>query len=160
MSTMSITTTPSTQATCKANHVELTVPTQPRFARTVRMAAASLAVAYRASVDEVEDIRMMAEESFILACSVGTRCCSFDFSATEQEMTIHIALDRVDTEPVIEQDTPAALGDEVSIDMGETPEGTLELAQMLLAALCDECSFDMEAKHLVMKKQIGSADGE
>ena len=45
--------------------VNVTVPALPEFARSVRMMAANLAVVCHMSVDDLEDVRMAAEEGFV-----------------------------------------------------------------------------------------------
>ena len=45
----------------------LEVPPLPRYARVVRMTAANLAVIAGMNVDEVDDVRMAAEEAFVYA---------------------------------------------------------------------------------------------
>ena len=49
----------------------LEVPPLPRYARAVRMTAANLAVIAGMNVDEVDDVRMAAEEAFVYACATG-----------------------------------------------------------------------------------------
>ena len=55
--------------------VRLSVPAEASFARTVRMMAANLAVVCDMSVDEVEDVRMAAEEGFVLCCATAPDSC-------------------------------------------------------------------------------------
>ena len=45
--------------------IRLTVPAEPAYARSVRMMAANLAVLGEMTVDDIEDMRMAAEEGFI-----------------------------------------------------------------------------------------------
>ena len=47
--------------------VELSAPADPTFARSVRMMAANLAVLCKMNVDELEDVKMAAEEGFVFA---------------------------------------------------------------------------------------------
>ena len=46
----------------------ISLPAQASYARTFRMLAANLATVLRMNVEEVEDVRMAAEEAFVLAC--------------------------------------------------------------------------------------------
>ena len=48
-----------------SDNVILSVPASAEYARSVRMLAASLAVTDDFSVDDVEDVRMAAEEGFV-----------------------------------------------------------------------------------------------
>ena len=59
----------------KTSHVELSVPAEAAFARTVRMMAANLAVIGDMTVDDVEDARMVAEEGFVCACATAPEPC-------------------------------------------------------------------------------------
>jgi serine/threonine-protein kinase RsbW len=49
-------------------HVALTVPARGEYARTVRLAAAELAVRCGLNVDEVDDVRLAVEEAFVFGC--------------------------------------------------------------------------------------------
>ena len=53
----------------------LEVPPLPRYARVVRMTAANLAVIAGMNVDEVDDVRMAAEEASTYAPRGWTGCC-------------------------------------------------------------------------------------
>lgn len=52
-----------------SNCVKLTVPARSEYAKTVRMTAAELASRIGMSYDDVDDVRMAAEEAFVFACS-------------------------------------------------------------------------------------------
>lgn len=69
--------------------VKLTVTADPHLARLVRMTAANVATLSSMSVDRVEDIRMAAEEAFVLACAVAPGSdvpISFTFDADAVSM--------------------------------------------------------------------------
>lgn len=51
------------------DRVTLTVPARGEYAKTVRMTAAELASRIGMSYDDVDDVRMAAEEAFVFACS-------------------------------------------------------------------------------------------
>lgn len=50
------------------DRVTLTVPARGEYARTVRVTAAELAARIGMSYDEVDDVRIGAEEAFVYAC--------------------------------------------------------------------------------------------
>ena len=73
--------------------VKLTVTADPHLARLVRMTAANVATLSSMSVDRVEDIRMAAEEAFVLACAVAPGRdvpISFTFDADAVSMSFDL----------------------------------------------------------------------
>ncbi len=119
--------------------VRLSVPAEPGFARAVRMMAASLAVTCNMSVDDVEDVRMAAEEGFVYCCATAPTSCEITFSLTSDEVR-----------------TTFGLGPNEATD----PDGTLDLAELLLAAVCDEHGVSEDGSHLVLVKRAGAVYGE
>ena len=67
----------------KTSHVELSVPAEAAFARTVRMMAANLAVCLDMNVDDVEEVRMAAEEGFVLSCASKPAVCAIAFDLSD-----------------------------------------------------------------------------
>ena len=67
--------------------VKLSVPAEARFARAVRMTASNLAVCCDMSVDDVEDVRMAAEEGFVYACATRPTTCDIVFGLAPDGMT-------------------------------------------------------------------------
>ena len=63
--------------------VRLSVPAEPEFARVVRMTAANLAVLCDMNVDDVEDLRMAAEEGFVYSCATRPATCDVSFAIAE-----------------------------------------------------------------------------
>ena len=120
--------------------VELSVPADPQFARCVRMCAASLGVACGMSVDEIEDIRMAAEESFIMACATGVTTCDIAFEICKSHMAMVIAMD----EAAEAKDDPS-----------------VQYAGLLLEAVCDEYEIVEEDGHVHMHiaKYVGGVHG-
>ena len=112
--------------------VRLSVPAEPSFARTVRMMAANLAVVCDMSMDEVEDLRMAAEEGFVLSCATKPDACAISFDLAEDGIAMDFSL-------------------------GGAPDDTeeLELARLLLEAVCDEFAVDEDASVLHLSKRIG-----
>ena len=119
--------------------VRLSVPAEACFARTVRMMAASLAVACDMSVDDVEDVRMAAEEGFVYSCATAPDTCDITFQLSRG--TIEAAF---------------SLGAEQASD----PDGSLGLAELLLSAVCDEHGVSDDGTHLRLVKRAGAAHGE
>ncbi len=119
--------------------VRLNVPAEAGFARTVRMMAASLAVACDMSVDDVEDVRMAAEEGFVYCCATEPPSCDVSFSLAEGQirMAFDLGADEVDDE-----------------------EGAQGLVELLLSAVCDEHGVSDDGSQLVLVKRAGRAYGE
>ena len=62
--------------------VTLSVPAEADFARSVRMMASTLAVCCDMSVEDVEDVRMIAEEGFVYSCATAPERVGVSFSLT------------------------------------------------------------------------------
>ncbi|EHF01647.1 MULTISPECIES: ATP-binding protein [Olsenella] len=107
------------------NMVRLSVPAEAKYARAVRMTAASLAVACDMSVDDVEDVRMAAEEGFVYCCATRPESCDISFRLGERAVRMDFVLG--EGEP-----------DESE---GGAGEDGLEMVGLLLSAICDE--FDI-----------------
>ena len=114
------------------SHVELSVPAEAAFARSVRMMAANLAVYLDMSVDDVEEVRMAAEEGFVLSCASKPAACTIAFSLSDDGIAMDFSLGG---------------------SLGDTEE--LELARLLLSAVCDEFEIDGERSVLHLMKRIG-----
>lgn len=119
--------------------VRLSVPPEAAYARTVRMMAANLAVVCDMSVDEVEDVRMAAEEGFVYSCATEPDTCDVAFTLSEGEIRIAFGLGE----------------DEVDED-----EGAQGLVELLLSAVCDEHGVSDDGSTLVLVKRTGRTDGE
>lgn len=116
--------------------VRLNLPAEPVYARSVRMMAANLAVVCQMNVDEVEDMRMAAEEGFVLACA--TQPANLDVTFTLGRESV-----------------------EMDFSLGETsPDEPGSYAALLLEAVCDEYCIDEAASLLHLVKRIGLADGD
>lgn len=114
------------------SHVELSVPAEAAFARSVRMMAANLAVLLDMNVDDVEEVRMAAEEGFVLACATRPDACTIGFTLCDEGISMDFSL-------------------------GTEPEDSeeLELARLLLSAVCDEFEVDAAASRIHLMKRIG-----
>jgi serine/threonine-protein kinase RsbW len=100
--------------------VALTVPARGEYARTVRLAAAELAVRCGMNVDDVDDVRLAVEEAFVFGCERD--------SVTELTFTFTL-------EPGAIEMLVGPLGDScpASID-GEAGE---RYARFILESVCD-----------------------
>ncbi len=74
--------------------VNLTVPARGEFAKTVRMTAASLVSRMGMSFDEVDDVRIAAEEAFVYAVDTVHEGApvEFSFAMDADAITITVAL--------------------------------------------------------------------
>lgn len=121
--------------------IALSVPPEASFARTVRMMAANLAVCCEAAVDEVEDLRIAAEEGFIYSCSTKPKSCDIDFVLSKGSIAIDFSLG---------PDDPA-------VRAGEE-EQALDLVELLLEAVCDDFNVSEDGSVLHLVKQLGVLD--
>lgn len=122
--------------------VTLCVPAEPGFARSVRMMAANLAVVCDMSVDDVDDVRMAAEEAFVFACATEPQTCNITFQLSDSQLTMTFLLGEGGEEP-----------DE------ETAE-SLDLAELLLSAVCDEYQVSPDGTSLRVTKRLGASDAQ
>ena len=111
-----------------SDNVILSVPASAEYARSVRMLAASLAVTDDFSVDDVEDVRMAAEEGFVYACSTMPPAGSVEisFGIEPGEVTMDFVLGECGEDA---QEDPVADADQ------------LDLVELLLSAICDDFSL-------------------
>ena len=86
------------------DRVTLTVPARGEYARTVRMTAAELAARIGMSYDEVDDVRMAAEEAFVYAVDHADDTSEIElrFDLTEEDISIRV--DRIDPALLIGRD--------------------------------------------------------
>ena len=114
----------------KTSHVELSVPAAAAFARTARMLAANLAVCLDMNVDDVEEVRMAAEEGFVLSCASKPAVCAIAFDLSDDGIAMEFPL-------------------------GGTHDDSaeLELARLLASALCDEFAIDEETARIRLVKR-------
>jgi serine/threonine-protein kinase RsbW len=126
-----------------SDSVRLSLPARPDFARSVRMLASTLAVSSSFSVDDVEDVRMAAEEGFVYACASGIESCDISFVLTEDAVTMEFVL-----------------GDGAQQDSDPADvETDLDMVELLLDAVCEEFSVletrDGAVLHLVKRASHG-----
>lgn len=105
----------------QANNITLSIPASYEYARTVRMMASNLAVLCKMSVDDIEDVRMAAEEGFVYCCATNPPTCHVSFSMDDHSFSMDFVLG----------------ADEFSTK-SEADQG---LVNLMLQAVCDE--FDV-----------------
>ena len=115
-------------------NVNLGVPADAAFARSVRMTASTLAVCCDMSVEDVEDVRMIAEEGFLYCCATAPERVDVSFSLGEEGMAMDFALG------------PAEPEDE-----------SIDLVEVLLSAVCDVFSVSEDGRVLHLVKRAGDA---
>lgn len=120
--------------------IRLSVPAEPAFARSVRMMAANLAVVSGLSVEDVEDVRMAAEEGFVFACATKPATCDIEFDVAPGSLACTFAL-----------------GKERNPTDSESTEPAWTYADLILSAVCDSYEVDDEAGKLCLAKQTGAA---
>ena len=118
-------------------NVRLRVPAEAGFARSVRMTASTLAVCCDMSVDDVEDVRMVAEEGFVYACATSPEAVDVSFSLAPDAMIMDFSL-----------------GEE------EPDDESIDLVEVLLSAVCDVFSVSEDGRVLHLVKRAGDAHGE
>jgi serine/threonine-protein kinase RsbW len=129
-----------------SDRITLCVPARGEYAKTVRMTAAALVSRMGMTYDEVDDIRMAAEEAFVYAVDTLTddaQVC-FDFTLTDKEVVIVV--------PVGSQDP----------NSDEEAERRAAYATFILESVCDFYEFanDDSGAHLRLIKRVGTGDGD
>ncbi|MRS13127.1 MAG: ATP-binding protein [Actinobacteria bacterium] len=111
------------------DRVTLTVPARGEYARTVRMTAAELAARIGMSYDEVDDVRMAAEEAFVYACECagGQEAVTFAFEIEDGSLVVEVG-------PL-----PACCVPEKGHSASES------YAEFILRSVCDEFDITHEA---------------
>lgn len=118
--------------------VELSAPADPTFARSVRMMAANLAVLCKMNVEELEDVKMAAEEGFVFACGTQNDFVDITFTLEDDSMQIDFVL-----------------GDEDPVESESDNAQPLELVELLLSAICDDFSLSDDGYVLHLVKTSG-----
>lgn len=126
--------------TCNVERsVTLSVPAAPDYARVVRMAAATLAAAAGFGVDDVEDVRMAAEEGFVYACATGQASVDMTFSREGEGLSMFFSLGE---------------------DIDALDDESLDLVEALLDAICEDFGINEEGDALVLELRAGGVHGE
>lgn len=124
--------------TC-ADPIRLTVPAAPEYARVVRMCAASAAAVADLSLEDVEDVRMAAEEGFVYACATGQDAVSCELSLDEGVLELSYSL-----------------GD----DLDAVDDDSLDLVEALLDAICEDFGISDDGSALTLVLRTGGAHDE
>ena len=122
----------------------LTVPAKSEYARTVRMAAAALVSRTGMTYDDVDDVRMAAEEAFVYAVDTMPEGADvrFDFLVSDDGLEIDV---RLGTErPGSDEET----------------ERRAAYATFILQSVCDSYEFatDENGAHLRLVKRATGGD--
>ena len=124
--------------------IKLVVPSRSEYAKTVRMTAAALVSRMGMNFDEVDDVRMAAEEAFVYAVETLPEDAEvhFEFTVNDDEVQIDVGLG----------------GEETSSD--EEAERRAAYATFILESVCDSYGFetDENGPHLRLIKRVGGAD--
>jgi serine/threonine-protein kinase RsbW len=126
------------------DRITLCVPAKGEYAKTVRMTAAALVSRMGMNYDEVDDVRMAAEEAFVYAVDTLPEGAEvrFDFDVADDQITIAVAL-----------------GSEVP-SSDEEAERRAAYATFILESVCDSYEFatDESGAHLRLTKLVGVSD--
>ncbi|MDH4140432.1 MAG: ATP-binding protein [Coriobacteriia bacterium] len=131
-----------------ADTVTLTVPSRGEFAKTVRMTASALVSRMGMTFDEVDDVRIAAEEAFVYACDHAPESgeVRLDFAVGDGELEIRVRL---------------SAGSRIT---DEDAERRAAYATFLLQSVCDtfEMSSDETGPYLRVVKRavLESEDAE
>jgi len=126
--------------------ITLTVPARGEYARTVRMTAAALVGRTEMTYDDVEDVRMAAEEAFVYAVDTLPEGSDvrFEFVLTDDSIEIGVPLG-------IEK-----------VASDDESERAAAYAVFILESVCDEYEFTSgeAGAHLRLLKRVGSRDDD
>ena len=129
-----------------SDHITLIVPARGEYAKTVRLTAAALASRIDMNYDDVEDVRMAAEEAFVYAVDTLPEGSDvrFEFSVGDGAIAIDVPLGP----------------DKVADD--EESGRAASYAVFILESVCDEYEFltGENGAHLRLVKRAGSGDAE
>lgn len=126
------------------DQITLIVPAKSEYVKTVRMTAAALASRVGMSYDEVEDVRMAADEAFVYASDTLTDEAKIRFVFTLGSEDIEIDVGLGVEEPL----------------SGEDSDRSVAYATFILESVCDRYEFvsDENGAHLRLFKRAGGTD--
>jgi len=125
-----------------ADRISLTVPSRPEYAKAVRMTASALVSRMGATYDDLDDVRIAAEELFVYSC---------DHAGEEADILIEFLLD--DDEVTMSVRLPAG-----SRATDEDAERRAAYATFILQSVCDhyELTSDLEGQYLKVRKRLAA----
>lgn len=125
-----------------SDRVTLSVPSRGEYARTVRMTASELASRMGMSYDDVEDMKLAAEEAFI-------------YAVDSAEPDDRVAIDFIIADDKLELVVALGPASRLSEDLAER---STSYATLVLQSICDrfELSSDESGAHLRITKIKGS----
>lgn len=129
------------------DRVTLTVPARGEYARTVRMTAAELAARIGMSYDEVDDVRIGAEEAFVYACGcVGDEAEVITFAFLVEEGVLSVEVGPL----------PAPCAP------GSGPSASEGYAEFILQSVCDEFEIarDEDSCTLKLSRRVAGPEGD
>ena len=126
------------------DQITLIVPAKSEYARTVRMTAAALVSRIGMTYEDVEDVRMAADEAFVYASDTVTsdgEVC-FLFTLGQEDVEIDVVLGVED--PRSDEDS----------------DRSVAYATFILESVCDRYEFvsDENGAHLRLFKRAGGID--
>jgi serine/threonine-protein kinase RsbW len=126
------------------DQITLIVPAKSEYAKTVRITAAALASRINMTYEEVEDVRMAADEAFVYASdtlSPGSEV-RFVFLLGEDDIEIAVGLG---------VENPSA---------DEDSDRSVAYATFIMESVCDSYEFasDENGAHLRLFKRAGGTD--
>ncbi len=128
------------------DQITLIVPAKNEYAKTVRMTASALVSRIGMSYDEVEDVRMAADEAFVYASDTlrDDGEIQFVFLLGDGEIEIDVCLGN---------EEPRSEGDS---------ERSVAYATFILESVCDRYEFasDENGAHLRLFKRAGGTDAD
>ncbi|MHB1018523.1 MAG: ATP-binding protein [Coriobacteriia bacterium] len=116
------------------DRITLTVPARGEYAKTVRMTAAELASRLGMSYDEVDDVRIAAEEAFVYASGCVGEDEDVTFRFIVNSGTLEIAVGPM----------PAPTG-------GDEPGVSKGYAEFILQSVCDEFEIGHSAEGCTLR---------
>jgi len=128
------------------DRITLIVPAKSEYAKAVRMTAAALVSRLGMTYDEVEDVRMAADEAFVYAVDTLTEDAEIKFVFTLTDDGIEIDVSIGVEEPRSDEDS----------------DRSVAYATFILESVCDRFEFasDENGAHLRLFKRAGATDAD
>ena len=126
------------------DEITLIVPAKSEYAKTVRITAAALASRIGMTYEEIEDVRMAADEAFVYASDTLSAEAEIRFGFTIGDDDIEIDVGLGVEEPRLDEDS----------------EASVAYATFILESVCDRYEFvsDENGAHLRLYRRAGGID--